>query len=599
METRANFVMIGLFAIAGILGALLFVLWLAKVEVDRQFAYYDVLFDDVSGLGQAGDVRYNGLAVGQVVDLALDDVDPSKVRVRLEVRADTPVKTDTVARLQVQGVTGVSFVALSGGSPASDALPDGGEIESRRSVLQSVMEGAPQLMDRALLLLEDVNDVVNDQNRAQLEAILSNVATATARLDTTLEQFEGLSENLGVAAREVAAFTGRLEQVADTAEVALNTATSTLETADTTFDTITQTLETDVSEAIADVRTTAQTVTRVIDDVGTQATAIIADVQQTAQTATRVIDQVGQDMSNVAGRLETLSDDGRVALAAATETFGQANITLGDISTVMSSAQTTLTTVTALVQEDIKTTIADIRQTARTADRVIDQVGTDAATVIADVQTTAQTATRVIDQAGTEITALTSDVRQTAQTANTVIAQAGADFTDLSGRLDLLSEDGRVALAVATETFTNANQTLSDISRAMEAADTTLGSARQTFDAVNLVIEEDIDVIVADLRRAMNAFTTTVEGASQDIDVIADEVLAASRSASSFVGNLDGIVSENRRQVSDFLRLGLPEFSRFLEESRLLVRNLERLVDRVERDPARFLLGTQNSEFRR
>ena len=50
METRANYVLIGAFTIAGILGLLGFFVWLAKYQVDRQFDYYDVLFSDVSGL---------------------------------------------------------------------------------------------------------------------------------------------------------------------------------------------------------------------------------------------------------------------------------------------------------------------------------------------------------------------------------------------------------------------------------------------------------------------------------------------------------------------------------------------------------------------
>ena len=72
METRANYLLIGAFTLVGIIGAFAFLLWLAKVEVDRQYAYYFVKFDNVAGLGDAGDVRYNGLPVGQVVGLELD-----------------------------------------------------------------------------------------------------------------------------------------------------------------------------------------------------------------------------------------------------------------------------------------------------------------------------------------------------------------------------------------------------------------------------------------------------------------------------------------------------------------------------------------------
>jgi phospholipid/cholesterol/gamma-HCH transport system substrate-binding protein len=97
----------------------------------------------------------------------------------------------------------------------------------------------------------------------------------------------------------------------------------------------------------------------------------------------------------------------------------------------------------------------------------------------------------------------------------------------------------------------------------------------------------------------VNTFTKTIDGASDDIDAISDEVLKASQSAANFTGMLEAILAENRRQVAAFLRLGLPEFLRLTEEARLLVSKLERFVDRAERDPARFLLGTQGSEFRR
>ena len=82
METKANFVLIGAFTLAGIIGALAFLLWLAKVQVDRQYAYYEVLFDSVSGLSEAAGVDYNGLPVGQVVSLKIDPENPSAGYVR-------------------------------------------------------------------------------------------------------------------------------------------------------------------------------------------------------------------------------------------------------------------------------------------------------------------------------------------------------------------------------------------------------------------------------------------------------------------------------------------------------------------------------------
>lgn len=428
METKANYVLIGAFTLSGIIGALAFVLWLGKVQVDRQYAYYEVLFDSVSGLSEAAGVSYNGLPVGQVVSLAIDREDTTKIRVRLQVDAGTPVKTDTVAQLQSLGVTGVSSVALSGGTVASAALPDGGEIRAERSAFQSVLEGAPELLEKALVLLENINEVVNDDNRAAVTNILDNLASASGRLDGTLEKFEALSVDLGHAAREVAGFADRLDALSDTAETTLTTATETLTTA---------------KDAINRSK----------------------DTIDTAQ-----------------GTLETVE-----------ATFSSAKVLMeGDLS-------------------------AFIRQ------------GTDTATTL---ETAAQ-------------------------------------------RLE--------PSAIA----------------ALESAQSALDEAEKTFASVNTIVDEDVDAIVADVRQAVNTFTTTIEDASGNIDTISAEILTASQSASSFVGTLDDIVVQNRRQLSDFLRVGLPEFLRLTEEARLLVSTLDRFVNRAERDPARFILGTQGSEYKR
>ena len=428
METKANYILIGAFTLIGILVGFGFILWLAKVEVDRQYAYYDVLFDNVSGLSEAGDVRYNGLPVGQVVDLRLAPRDPSKVRVRIEVGAETPVKTDTVATLQSLGVTGVSFVALSGGSPEAENLPEGETIRSETSALQSVLQGAPELLQKALLLLEDINDVVNPDNRAALSDILNNLASASGRLDRTLEDFETLSDDLGTAAREVAGFAGRLTELSDNAETTMTVATDTLE------------------------------------------------------AARGAIDRSGTV-------IETADE------------------TLKSMNTAFNSAN-------EFISGDLAEFARQGTATASSLDRAV--------------------------------TSLEPELTETLQTARN-----------------------------------------------------SMGEAERMFASANQIMEEDFDPILSDARRAVNTFTDTIDGASEDIDAISDEVLKASQSAANFTGMLEAVLAENRRQVAAFLRVGLPEFLRLTEEARLLVSKLERFVDRAERDPARFLLGTQGSEFSR
>lgn len=704
METRANYVLIGIFTLAGIFGALGFLLWLAKVEVDRQYAYFDVLFEDVSGLGNAGDVRYNGLPVGQVVNLQLDELDPSKVRVTLEVSADTPVKTDTVATLEFQGVTGVSYVALSGGTPEAERLPGGGEIPTERSAIQSIFEGAPELLEKAILLLEDVREVVNDENRGAVEEILTNLSSASGRLDGALENFEVLSEDIGTAAREVASFTTRLEELSFTAETTLNTATSTLRTAGETveqaqgaiesargaFDTADTLMQGDLAELIREgtdaastledaiaalepgavatveaVREMAETrLPQLLDEVTGAAETVDAQVAAVGTEATALMERyrsVGQAVQDRVEQAEASLQAFEQASAQATETLASIEGTSDTIDTFIAEdakpladeAEATLSAARTLAEERLPVLIDQANQTLQTVDLEAQTLSADASALIAEgtarlrqaegtltridetlgqagetldaIEKASESVTEIVQTDGAalaadaraaateareaitsineavqnDLPALIDNVSEAAATANRVIDEVGAEFTTAAGRLEGLTADGQAALAVATEAFTDAISTLETIDTAMIAAESTLVTAETTFTSVNTIIDEDVDPMIADIRGAVTAFTTTVNGVSDDVTRITDEVLAASESASSTLATIDGVITGNRRQVDEMIRIGFPQFVRFIEEARRLARNLDRLVDRIERDPGRFLLGTTSSDFNR
>jgi ABC-type transporter Mla subunit MlaD len=122
METRANYTLIGAFALAVIAGAFLFVFWFAGGgnKQSGRDSYRIVFSSSVSGLTRGSQVLFNGLKVGEVttIDLAPD---PSEVYAMIEVDGRTPVKTDTRARLEYQGLTGISSIALTGGTADAKA----------------------------------------------------------------------------------------------------------------------------------------------------------------------------------------------------------------------------------------------------------------------------------------------------------------------------------------------------------------------------------------------------------------------------------------------------------------------------------------------
>lgn len=209
METRAHHVLIGAFTIAVVAAGVLFALWLAKISLNRQFHYYDVLFTEaVTGLSTGSAVQYNGIQVGEVSQLKLDPRDPRKVLARIRVTADTPVKTDTRAKLGLVGFTGVAFVQLSGGAPdtplllptSKDPVPT---IPAESSALTKLLSSGTDVVTSLNVILDRLGQVVSSKNVATINRTLANIDRTTAALASERDDLRTLIQQATAAAGEL------------------------------------------------------------------------------------------------------------------------------------------------------------------------------------------------------------------------------------------------------------------------------------------------------------------------------------------------------------------------------------------------------------
>lgn len=233
METKANYLLVGIFTLAVIAAGFGFFLWMAKLQIDRSYAQYDVIFDEVSGLAQSSTVTFNGVNVGKVIAIALDRADPSKVRVRIEVAASTPVRQGTQATLASQGVTGVSYVGLEGGggeAPYLEADPATGVpvIPTKTTVVQGLLADAPDLLAKAISVLDDMGRFSTQENADHVAAILANLDQASGRLNEMMDELTRASGRFSEAADKISAFATKLDGVAGSADATLAQAQDTL-----------------------------------------------------------------------------------------------------------------------------------------------------------------------------------------------------------------------------------------------------------------------------------------------------------------------------------------------------------------------------------
>lgn len=191
METKANYVLIGAFTIVVTLLLLLFALWAAKYTSEKDWRNYAVLFTEpVTGLTEGSPVQYNGISVGTVETLRLAPDDPRRVIALLRLQASAPIKTDTRAKLSIQGITGSPFIQLTGGNPGSPALAD---VDRRETpVIQTEASALQNIADTANRLVARMDQVLSDENVKRVSNTLANIESATGAIADQREDLRTL-----------------------------------------------------------------------------------------------------------------------------------------------------------------------------------------------------------------------------------------------------------------------------------------------------------------------------------------------------------------------------------------------------------------------
>lgn len=225
MNAKTSYILVGLFVLGLSLAFIAGILWLGSGGPGKHYKTYVVYTtESVSGLSRDGAVKYRGVDVGRVRDIGLDPNNLERVRLLLEIEAGTPIRQDTVATLEVRGLTGLAYVNLAGGSKSAPPLVarEGEpypEIQSRPSIWGRLDQNIGALLENLVEASRQLKVWLSDENRdllvrtlSHLETLSDTLAKRSDSIDTSLQDLAATLHNTRNASADLPALVTELQR---------------------------------------------------------------------------------------------------------------------------------------------------------------------------------------------------------------------------------------------------------------------------------------------------------------------------------------------------------------------------------------------------
>jgi phospholipid/cholesterol/gamma-HCH transport system substrate-binding protein len=314
MEAEARYTLVGagvIVLIAALVGA---VVWLKRVGSEQDLRRYTVYFERqrLDGLQIGGDVDMRGIKIGRVDSYALvggrgADGRVNRVRVTIRVDRRAPVRTNTVAVVTRNFVTGIAQITLVTPEPAGPPLESAAAdepypvIAEGRSDLDEIAGRVGQLGDMAAEVMTNLNRVMTPENREALAQTLKNLRELTAGLSQRLERFDQTLAQVGRAAADVGRSGTRIAEATERADRRLDALIADAQRSLARIDTAAVAIGRSAESLHAQTQTLTQRVDRSAAALEDQLTASLAELRASADAAARALDRLQDPRSALLG----------------------------------------------------------------------------------------------------------------------------------------------------------------------------------------------------------------------------------------------------------------------------------------------------------
>ncbi len=219
METDAKYTIAGAFVVLLTAAIIFAVIWFSSGVSPGSFTIYQVdMQEAVSGLNTDAAVEYNGVNVGRVKSITLNHRNPRLVELLLSIKNDTPITQGTLAKLNVRGLTGISFIALK--DQGNNLTPLRRLPGHRYPIIQTEPSFLLQ-MDKAVNILNEnvkkvaqaIQALLNPENLRLIHQTLLHVSAVTGALEgQTIPGTMQLMQRLNETAENMATISDQIRE---------------------------------------------------------------------------------------------------------------------------------------------------------------------------------------------------------------------------------------------------------------------------------------------------------------------------------------------------------------------------------------------------
>ncbi len=224
METKANYSIVGFFTVLVIVATFGFIYWMAEYGRGGPMSPLIIRIPgSANGLSVGSPVRFNGIQIGAVTDLRIDHDDPAFSIAQTEVREDAPIRSNTKAALEIQGLTGAAYVELSGGVGGESLFQKSQEtgkpamLIADQSSVANLLATADKIMQKADRTISDFQGFVADA-RGPLTNTMRNAETFSKALADNADGIDTFLKSVSALSDTVTGLSGRLDSTLSAAE---------------------------------------------------------------------------------------------------------------------------------------------------------------------------------------------------------------------------------------------------------------------------------------------------------------------------------------------------------------------------------------------